>query len=58
MRNELGEKVACISVKKIGDSWMCDECQGDHDTAIHERYAPVIRLWADLLPPQRVIRFP
>lgn len=48
MRNELGEKVACISVKKQYDgSWMCDECQGDHDTAIHERYAPVLRQWAE-----------
>ncbi len=49
LRNELGEKVACISLRKNrgGHTWECDECQGDHDTAIHERYKDVINQWCE-----------
>ena len=47
MRNELGEKVACISLRRWGDGWMCDECQSDRDRAIDERYKDIVWKWCE-----------
>lgn len=47
MKNELGEKVACISLSKSGNSYKVDEFQAAHDNAVDGRYKEVIHQWLD-----------
>lgn len=46
MKNEMGEKVACISLNKRYDGgWKVDEFQSQHDNAIDARYKDICLQW-------------
>lgn len=47
MRNELGEKVACISLYPRGGRYEVGEFQGPHDNAVEGRYKDIIMQWLD-----------
>lgn len=47
MRNELGEKVACISLKRHKDEFRVDEFQAAHDNSVDGRYKDVCLQWLD-----------
>lgn len=47
MRNELGEKVACISLYPKGNKYEVGEFQGPHDNAVEGRYKSIIMQWLD-----------
>lgn len=47
MKNEMGEKVGCISLNKRGDKWYVDEFQSPHDNAMDARYKDICLQWLD-----------
>ena len=47
MRNELGEKVACISLNETRDGFRVHEFQAAHDNAVDGRYKDICLQWMD-----------
>lgn len=47
MRNELGEKVACISLNDTRNGFRVDEFQAAHDNAVDGRYKDICLQWMD-----------